>query len=57
MFVRSRMMDMAISVLGMLVGGGIKAYSDLASFERAIAENVPGFRRLPEYKDLPPLLP
>jgi hypothetical protein len=57
MFVRSRMMDMAISVLGMLVGGGVRGYSSSATFEAAIAEAVPGFRHLPAYADLPPLLP
>ncbi len=56
MLVRSRMMDMAISVLGMLLGGGIKTYSEQAPFEAAIAEVVPGFQHLPAFKDLPPLL-
>jgi len=55
--VRNRMMDMAISVLGMLVGGGIKAHSEPASFEAAITAAVPGFRQLPKYADLPQLLP
>ena len=57
MLVRSRMMDMAISVLGMLIGGGIKTYSDEASFEAAIAKPVPSFRKLPKFAALPPLLP
>jgi len=57
MLVRSRMIDMAISVLGMLIGGGIKAHSEQATFEAAIAAAVPGFRQLPKYTDLPPLLP
>lgn len=56
MLVQSRMMDMAISVLGMLIGGGIKAHSQRASFEAAITAAVPGFRHLPAYADLPPLL-
>ena len=56
MLVTSRLMDMAISVLGMLVGGGIHTYSSPAAFEAAIAEAVPGFRR-PTYPDLPALLP
>ena len=57
MLVRSRMMDMAISVLGMLIGGGINAHSEQASFEAAITAAVPGFRQLPKYADLPQLLP
>jgi hypothetical protein len=55
--VRSRIMDMAISVLAMVVGGGmIKAHSNVAEFEAVIAAQVPGFRRLPLFPDLPPLL-
>ena len=56
MLVRTRLMDMAISVLGMLIGGGIKTYSDEAGFEAAIARAVPNFRQLPKFADLPPLL-
>jgi hypothetical protein len=55
--VRNRIMDMAISVLGMLIGGGIKAHSEQASFEAAITAAVPGFRQLPKYADLPQPLP
>lgn len=55
--VRSRIMEMAISVLGMIVGGGnIKAYSSEANFIAIVAENVPGFRQLPSFPDLPPML-
>jgi hypothetical protein len=55
--VRSRMMDMAISVLGMIIGGGmIKAHSDVTAFEAVISVSMPAFRRLPEFPDLPPLL-
>ena len=57
MLVKNRLMDMAISVLGMLIGGGIKAHSEQASFEAAITAVVPGFRQLPKYPDLPPMLP
>jgi len=57
MLVRNRMMEMAISVLGMLVGGGIKSYSTVAAFEAAIREQVPRFRELPTFPDLPPMLP
>ena len=57
MFVRSKIMEMAISVLGMIIGGGlIKAHSNEASFVAAITAHVPGFRRLPLFPDLPPLL-
>jgi len=57
MLVQSRMMDMAISVLGMVLGGGmIKAHSDVAAFEALIAAQVPSFRKLPVFPDLPPLL-
>lgn len=57
MLVKNRLMDMAISVLGMLVGGGIHSYSSTAAFEAVIAQAVPGFRHLPLYADLPPMLP
>jgi hypothetical protein len=58
MLVRSKMMDMAISVLGMIIGGGmIKAHSNVAAFEAVIKEHVPGFGRLPVFADLPPMLP
>jgi hypothetical protein len=57
MLVKNRLMDMAISVLGMLVGGGIHTYSTTAAFEAAVAKEVPGFRNLPTYPDLPPMLP
>jgi hypothetical protein len=56
--VRSKVMDMAISVLGMIIGGGnVKAYSNVASFEAMIKEHVPAFVRLPTFPDLPPMLP
>jgi len=56
--VRSKMMDMAISVLGMIVGGGnVKAYSNVPSFEAMIKEHLRGFVRLPTFPDLPPMLP
>jgi hypothetical protein len=57
MFIRSKMMDMAISVLVMLVGSEmIRTHSNRTTFEAAIAERVRGFRALPTYPDLPPLL-
>jgi len=57
MFVRSRMMDMAISVLVMIIGSEmIRTHSLRTTFEAAIAERVRGFRSLPLYADLPPLL-
>ncbi len=56
--VTSKVMEMAISVLSMIVGGGlIKAHSSLPPFEAAITERVPGFRKLPTFTDLPPQLP
>jgi|GEM_PF-1532523 len=57
MFVRSRMMDMAISVLVMIIGSEmIRTHSTRTTFEAAIAERVHGFRALPSYPDLPRLL-
>ena len=57
MLVRSRMMDMAISVLVMIIGSEmVKTHSTRISFEAVIAERVRGFRGLPSYPDLPPLL-
>jgi hypothetical protein len=57
MLIRSRMMDMAISVLVMVIGSEmIRTHSTRSTFEAAISERVPGFRSLPMYADLPPLL-
>lgn len=57
MLVRSKMMDMAISVLVMLIGSEmVRTHSNRSTFEAAIAERVRGFRALPSYPDLPPLL-
>lgn len=57
MFVHSWMMDMAISVLVMIIGSEmIRTHSTRTTFEAAIAERVRGFRALPSYPDLPPLL-
>lgn len=54
--VRSRMMDMAISVIRMFVGGGlIHSHAEPEPFEAAIRERVPSFQRLPTFPDLPPL--
>lgn len=57
MFVRGRMMEMAISVLGMLTGGGINSYSNSIAFVAAMTQAVPSVTRLPTYPDLPPQLP
>lgn len=47
--VRSKLVDMALSVMAMLAGGvRLKSYSDVRAFEAAIAQEVPGFRRLPD---------
>ena len=57
LLVRSRIMEMAISVLGMIVGGGnVKPHSSEAAFVSIIAAAVPGFRQLPTFPDLPPML-
>jgi len=57
MFIRSKMMDMAVSVLVMIIGSEmIRTHSNRTTFEAAIAERVRGFRALPAYADLPPLL-
>jgi len=57
MLIRSRMMDMAISVLVMIIGSDmIRTHSRLASFEALVAQRVPGFRGLPSYPDLPAML-
>ena len=55
--VGSKLMDMALSVLAMLVGGGLlKIVSELASFENRIRQHAPSFGGLPEL-DPPPLAP
>jgi hypothetical protein len=46
--VGSKLMDMALSVLAMLVGGGlIKIVSELTSFENRIRQHAPNFPGLP----------
>jgi hypothetical protein len=46
--VRSKIVDMAISVIAMLAGGmPVRSYSNVAEFEASIAREVPGFRKLP----------
>ncbi len=48
LLVTSKLVDMAVSVMAMLAGGiPMKSFTDVAEFERAIAAEVPGFRRLP----------
>ncbi|MEO6600921.1 MAG: hypothetical protein ABIQ16_13665, partial [Polyangiaceae bacterium] len=57
LLVRNRIMEMAISVLSMIVGGGsLKPHSSEADFIAVISQAVPGFRQLPKFPDLPPLL-
>jgi len=57
MLVRSRMMDMAISVLVMIIGSEmVRTHSNSATFQRAISERLSGFKALPTFPDLPPLL-
>jgi hypothetical protein len=46
--VSSKLMDMALSILAMLLGGGMmKVVSNEAEFERLIREKAPDFRGLP----------
>jgi hypothetical protein len=55
--VGSKLMDMALSVLAMLVGGGlVKSVSELSEFERRIRVHAPSFSGLPEL-EAPPLAP
>ena len=52
--VESKLMDMALSVLGMLIGGGLlKSVTVLADFEAKLREHVPHLQRLPELEPLP----
>lgn len=45
---KSKLVGMAITVMAMLAGGlQLTTYSDVAELERAIARDVPSFRRLP----------
>lgn len=51
--VRSRLVDMAISLIGLFVGGGgMQSYADAAKLEAVIKRDVPGFRGLPRYPEL-----
>ncbi len=52
--VRSKIVDMAISLIGLFVGGSgqIQSYADPQKLERVIARDVPGFRGLPRYPEL-----
>ena len=55
--VGSKLMDMALSVLAMLIGGGlVKAVSEPTEFERRIRVHAPNFAGLPEL-EAPPLAP
>jgi hypothetical protein len=46
--VKSKLVDMAISVIVMMAGGlSVKSYTDVIEFEAAIAKEVPGFEHLP----------
>ena len=52
--VASKLMDMALSVLAMLIGGGlIKIVSTLPDFENRIRAHAPNFQRLPELEPPP----
>ena len=55
--VASKLMEMALSVLAMLVGGGlVKTVSEVTVFERLIRQHAPNFSGLPEL-EAPPLAP
>ena len=55
--VGSKLMEMAMSVLAMLVGGGLmKTVSELSEFERRIRQHAPNFSGLPEL-EAPPHAP
>ncbi|HVR18369.1 MAG TPA: hypothetical protein VMS65_01690 [Polyangiaceae bacterium] len=55
--VASKLMDMALSVLAMLVGGGlVKTVSEPTEFERRIRQHAPNFSGLPEL-EAPPHAP
>lgn len=52
--VESKLMDMALSVLAMLIGGGLlKSVSVLADFEAKVREHAPHLKRLPELEPPP----
>jgi hypothetical protein len=52
--VESKLMDMALSVLGMLIGGGLlKSVTVLADFEAKVLEHAPHLKRLPELEPPP----
>jgi hypothetical protein len=46
---QSKIMEMVVAVILLATGTGrlVQTYSDVHAFERAIAREVPGFRRLP----------
>ena len=54
----SKLIDMAVAVFNLVMGGPIRSHSDVNSFERAIAREVPGFTHLrAPSKERPPSVP
>lgn len=47
---RSRLLEMAVALSNLVLGGKVKSYSDVIAFERVISRNVPGFFRLPDFR-------
>jgi len=45
LLVRSKLVEMAFSVIGMLVGGRFKMYSDPDEFRAVLSAEAPGFRQ------------
>jgi hypothetical protein len=49
----SKLVEMTVAVVNLMTGGFFRTYSDVATFERAIARDVPGFVHLPVFDTAP----
>lgn len=48
----NRLIELAVAIVNMVLGGKVKTYSRLDAFEAAIRANVPGFDGLPTFDDV-----
>jgi hypothetical protein len=48
---KSKVLELVVAVANLAVGGNTRAFSDVNSFEQAIAREVPGFTHLPDFDE------
>jgi hypothetical protein len=51
---RSRLLELAVAIANLALGGVVRTYSKVEAFEKAIAAAVPGFKSLPDFKSIVP---